>query len=228
MSRLTEFKNTNYQSNPCRFKITWKSSTKSFSAYDLVQKVTVDLPSNQFTVVAETITIAGFNQEQNLGIFSNEIKNTKTEKLIVRTKNGILIEGFYTDIKDKLKLLGGNFANNVYVVLKSGETAYIQLSGAPLKVWFELKEKHKGTLLMTNWITIGKDANTGKKGSVTYHTPILTLASPLTAKENEASETAFNDISEYRKSFTQSENQLVLEIPDNSRMLDEPMDMLPY
>ncbi len=208
MSRLDELNNNNHATNPASLKITWKSAEKRFASYDLVTKEQALLGNIQFALLTETISIAGFHQEQNVGIFSNEIKNTKTEPLSVRTKNGVLIEGLYNSISEKLQ--GGKFANNLYVRLRNGELAVIQLSGAALKQYFLYKEANKGKIA-SNWITI-TGVKDEKKGAIKYSTPIFTIGEALTQDETDTSELDYMLITNYRKSF-QAEPQLELEVP---------------
>lgn len=195
MSRHSELSSTT--SNPCNLRLTWKSSDKRFIAYDTITKTKTTLGNISFIVLAETVSICGFNEQHNLGIFSNEIKNTQNEELCVRTKNGILVEGLYADIKAKLGPLGGNFAQNLYVQLKTGELAVLQLSGAVLKEWFNYKAAN-GNNISTHWVTI-TGINDMKKGAVKYSVPVLTLGTELTADEDNRAELLYNKITAYRK-----------------------------
>ena len=223
MSRSEEFKQN--LTNPANLRLTWKSAEKRYISYNTITKTKETLGNIEFIVLSETVSICGFNEAQNMGIFSNEIKNTKTEELVVRTKNGILISGLYSDIKEKLGPLGGNFANNLSIKLKTGELAVLQLSGAALKVWFDYKELNKGKLL-SNWVT-----TTGitemKKGAVKYCVPVLTLGSILTKDEDVSAENDYEKIKAYRNSFLEK-TSLDAILQEHNTGMDEAIDDIPY
>ena len=219
MSRNDEFKQNAV--NPAELRITWKSADKSFVSYNTTTKIKETLANVKFAVLYQTVSIAGFSESQNLGIFSNEIKDIKGEVLTVRTKNGVLLEGCFDSIKEKLASVGASFANNLYVQLGTGELAVIQLSSSALKSWFDYKTANSKKLV-SNWVVVS-GVEDHKKGAVKYSTPVLTIGDILTSQENQSAEINYAKVVEYRNSF----KPLELEIP--STIQDEPdFKDLPY
>lgn len=182
-------------SNPATLRLTWSSSESGFKAYNTVTKIKSLLTDVQFAIIDETVSICGFHEGQNLGIFSNEIKNIKNEPLSVRTKNGVLIEGLYADIKPKWGN-GPTFAKNVYVKLKTGEIGVIQLSGAALKQYFDFAEANKGKMTK-NWIRLDSVLPM-KKGSVNYNVPVFGRGQLITKAEDALLEEDYKQIKAYQ------------------------------
>ncbi|WPH57764.1 hypothetical protein [Mycobacterium phage WXIN] len=95
-------------------------------------------------VVLDTLTcVSGFHQASKSSIWSNEIRDTRSESLTVRSKDGILAEGLWNDIKDSRAMKGAKFANSVYVAFKDGDELVIGnilLSGAAVSEWFDFKK----------------------------------------------------------------------------------------
>ncbi|AEJ92183.1 hypothetical protein OPTIMUS_127 [Mycobacterium phage Optimus] len=96
-----------------------------------------------FVVLDSLNSITGFHKPSNTGIRSNEIRDTRTEPLVVRAGATVLAEGLYNDIKDVMKGKGGKFANSLYVAFKDGDELVIGnllLSGAALSEFFDFKK----------------------------------------------------------------------------------------
>ncbi|QGJ93769.1 hypothetical protein SEA_HANNACONDA_128 [Mycobacterium phage Hannaconda] len=95
-------------------------------------------------VVLDTLNaISGFHKPSNTGIRSNEIRDTRNERLVVRAGATVLAEGLYNDIKDVMKGKGGKFANSVYIAFKDGDDlaiGNILLAGAALSEFFDFKK----------------------------------------------------------------------------------------
>lgn len=186
------------QSNPANLRLTWSSAESSFKCYDCTTQIKSLLNNVEFAILEESTSVCGFHEAQNLGIFSNEVKNLKTQALSVRTKNGVIIEGYYADIKDKWGK-GPAFCKNVYVQLKSGEIASIQLSGAALKAYFDFREANRGKITK-NWIGLS-GVNALKKGSVSYNVPIFDKKALISAKEDVSLNANYEIVNNYLKAI---------------------------
>ena len=102
MSRSNQ---TSTSSNPSQRFIEWggEEGILSYWDKDLKESITVNPP---FTVMVldELSTITGYDGKNKCGVYSNEIKDTKTEVLTVKSfKGGEIAKGLYADIKDKIK-----------------------------------------------------------------------------------------------------------------------------
>ena len=63
--------------------------------------------------------VRGWHEASESGIYSNEVKDTRQDMLVVKAfKGGILAEGIYKDIKDRVNALGGQFVANCYLAFK--------------------------------------------------------------------------------------------------------------
>lgn len=130
-------------------------------------------PEFKFIVLDTLSFVGGYNDSTESGIWSNEIRSTRDEKLTVRTRKGILVEGYYADIKDQIKSDGGKFGNSVYIAYQDGgewKLGNLKLIGAGVSAWFDFKEgKYFDSdpgVSITGWV--GK-----KKGSNKYFEPIF-------------------------------------------------------
>jgi hypothetical protein len=100
-------------------------------------------PQFKFIILDILSFIGGFSDPNQSGIWSNEIRSTRNEKLVVRTKKGVLAEGLYEDIKGELKGEGGKFGNSVYLAFEEdGEwkLGNLKLIGAGVSAFFDFKE----------------------------------------------------------------------------------------
>lgn len=127
--------------SPVRKYFKVRGSTGDIVFYDKSQGKEIEVPIPFHFVVLDVLNaVGGFHKPSRSGIWSNEFRNSSTDVVRVRTKNGLLVEGAYSDIKDQLKSKGGKFANSVYIAYKEGnETALgnIQFIGASVSEWFD-------------------------------------------------------------------------------------------
>jgi hypothetical protein len=160
----------NKASNPCRKFLKFKGDTGVFLYWDKEKEenVTVDLVGKTFIVLDQLSTIKGFHEPSNSGIYSNEVKNLSEQKMTVRNKEGILAEGLYKDIKDKIKAQGGKFTSSVYIYLvEEKEMVNLQLAGSALSAWINKDIYEKATAIRI------KENEKKKKGQVNYVSPVF-------------------------------------------------------
>lgn len=136
------------------------------------REIPVELPFRA-TVLDSTSSIRGWDDNSQSGIWSNEVRDLRTDQLRVRSKGGTLGEGLYSEIREKIRGKGARFANVVYLAFKDGDElaiGNIVFVGSSLSAWIEF----------TNGRRIDSDpgvAITGfteeKKGSTTYFAPVF-------------------------------------------------------
>lgn len=158
--------------NPSTKFIEWSGSEGKFKYYDKDKKenVFIDLPFS-FIPLQVLSTVKGYNEQEKLGYYSNEVKSTKKEMLTVRTKNGIVMTGMYEQVKEKLSSKGLKYYQSVYVAIKEGKglvIANLQLTGSGLGPFIEFCSKNKITEI---GVTV-KSSNPMKKGATKYFEPI--------------------------------------------------------
>ena len=94
LSNITE------STNPCTRWLEWQGSEGKLKYWDREAKenVYVKLPF-KFLVLDILSTVKGFDDSSQMGYWANEIRDTRTDILTVRTKQGIRAQGLYADVK---------------------------------------------------------------------------------------------------------------------------------
>lgn len=127
-----------------------------------------------FIVLDELTTITGFSEKDHSGFWSNEVRNTMTDELVVRTKAGIVARGLYGKISESIKAKGAKYATSVYIAFKdeSGELVIgnFKVAGAALTAWIEFKKKFDVSQCA---VYLNDKPKKGKKGSTTYFIPVF-------------------------------------------------------
>lgn len=178
---------TSTQSNPSTRWFEWDSDNSCVKYYDKVakQSVSVKLPFT-FLILDQTASITGWNDPSKSGVYSNEVRSTKASPLLVRSfKGGTIAQGIYQDIKEKVKNEGGKFTTNVYIAYKDGaeyKIGTVMFKGASLQSWSDFSKANRSKL-DTDAIQIASHVE-GKKGKVTYTTPVFKVIEA--SKEAEA------------------------------------------
>ena len=107
--------------NPATRFIQFKGDSGKWSYFDKSkgengENVEIKLPI-YFIILDELSTIKGWSDQYQSGIYSNEIHNLG-EQLTVKTfKGGAMIKGWYQDIKNDVKALGGKYTKSIYAML---------------------------------------------------------------------------------------------------------------
>lgn len=171
--------------NPAARWFEWNGEHGTINYYDKVKKETVDVPMPfTFILLDELGTVRGWHDASSSGIYSNEVKDTRQDTLVVKAfKGGTLAEGLYRDIKDRVSSLGGSFNANCYIAFKDGGVltiGAIRFKGASLWAWMEFRKENRKDFYTKSVKMDG--FNEGKKGRVTFRTPKFTMVeiSPAT------------------------------------------------
>lgn len=165
--------------NPCTRWIEWDGSNGGFRHYDKDAKKNILIPDGfTFILLDQLATVKGWHDASDSGIFSNEVRDTKQEVMIVKAfKGGTIAEGFYAKIRDRINAAGGNYTTNLYVAFKTGDTLSIgsvQFKGAALSAWLEFAKNNRSDLYKKA-IRV-KGFTEGKKGKIVFRTPNFFLA----------------------------------------------------
>jgi hypothetical protein len=137
--------------HPCTRWMEWQGSEGYFHYYDKEKAQKVNVGDNlTFIVLDQLATVKGWHDQSESGIYSNEVRNLTTDILSVKSFKGAEIAtGLYKDIKDRVKVKGGKFTQNVYVAIKDGQGMIIgsvMFSGAALNAWIEFAKENKANL----------------------------------------------------------------------------------
>lgn len=196
MSRI-KHENPNPTSlNPTQQYWEWKSDDKTFVYYDKAiaetckskeeikekANIPVALPF-KFLVLAELVTIKGYNKAANTGIYSNEVFYVSSEELVVKTfDNKVIAKGLYNDIKNEVQLAGGTYRKSIYVMLENGSIVNLSIKGAAVRTWSEFTKALSKGATENFWINL-TGAKDEKNGKVEYTIPQFSLGKALTKEE---------------------------------------------
>lgn len=164
--------------NPAARWFEWNGETGVVRYYDKEAKKNVDVPLPfTFLVLDELASVRGWHDASESGIYSNEVRDTTKDLLVVKTfKGGTLAEGYYKAIKDRVNAEGGQFVANCYVAVKldGGLTlCSIRFKGAALGAWMEFRKANRGLLYERAVRIVG--FKEGKKGRIIFRVPTFEL-----------------------------------------------------
>jgi hypothetical protein len=158
----------------------WNGSKGLVRYYDKTAKANIDLPLPlTFLVLDELSTIRGWSDANGCGIYSNEIRDTTKDPLLVKPYKGggTIAEGLYRDIKDKVAASGASFIASVYVAYKATDGSLklgnLQLGGAALNAWIEFRKANHGDILTKAIQITGKVQ--GQKGAIIFQSPTFAI-----------------------------------------------------
>lgn len=186
---MSRSKPTDNSPNPSTRWFEWAGGSGEIKYYDKELKETVTVDDKfTFILLDQLATIKGWHDPSEAGIFSNEVRDTRSEILLVKTFKGkTLVEGIYSQIKDQIKANGGHFTANLYIAYKEGtelKMGSLQFKGAALGTWMEFTKAFRNEI-WKQAITINGSTE-GKKGSVKFKTPNFDLK-PISEETNQKS-----------------------------------------
>jgi hypothetical protein len=221
--------------SPVTKYLTWSSDEKGFKVFDKKAegKSVIKLPI-KFIHYDEFATIKGWDENNKTGIYSNEVKNTKQETLTVRTKNRVIAEGFYQDIKPVVNTAGGDYNVSLYAEL-NGEIVNFALKASALGAWSNFSAENRKKFLK-NYVTV-VGSKEEKKGAVKYHIPVFEIGDAIEESVSATSDKKYDELAAYFKersananSATEEANatqhESILTPPQESSIpaFDEPAD----
>ena len=189
------------------------------------ENIPVPIPFT-FILLDELSSVAGWHDASESGIYSNEVRDTRAETLVVKSfKGGILAEGFYNQIRDRVGNFGGYFRSNNYVGYKDAagllKIGAIQFKGSALNAWVEFRKAHrveiyKKAVKITGYVE-------GKKGKIVFRTPVFAIAD-ITDKTDAEAKALDMLLQQYLKGyFSRTKSQQVAQpTPDAAVQEDAP------
>lgn len=180
---------TDRSSNPATRWFEWDGENGGIRYYDKPTSKNVEIGEKMtFILLDELATIKGWHNDSDSGIYANEVRDTVQEAFVVKAfKGGVIAQGFYRQIRDRVAAAGGKFVNNCYIAFKEGNQLHIgsiQFKGAALNSWVEFKKANRNELYKKAVQITGKTE--GKKGKITYNTPTFALKEITEDTDNEA------------------------------------------
>jgi hypothetical protein len=208
--------------NPSKRFYRWNGESGGFQYYDKQTEKRVDVPLPfQFLVLDTLATVRGFNDADQSGYWSNEVRDIKKDILTVRTSKGICAKGLYESVITDRACTGAKFCQSVYVAVKADdgslEIANIQMVGSALGAWIEFRKKNKvfdGAIAVKTMIE-------GKKGKTTYQIPVFQKIE-TTPETDEIAKDLDKELQEYLSAYMKKTSQ---EIADSH--VEEKVEPLP-
>lgn len=163
---------TDTSPNPCKRWLEWNGEKGNLRFYDkeATRNVEVDLPF-QFILLDRLSCITGWHNNSESGIFSNEVRDTRSDTLVVKAfkMKEPIASGFYEDVRDKVKANGGKFTINAYIAYTNEDNQLIlgslRMHGAAMSAWIDFeKDKAVRPFLYKKGIKIASTLH-GEKGS---------------------------------------------------------------
>jgi hypothetical protein len=191
--------------SPVKKYLSWSSNEKCFTYWDKEAKENkkLSLPV-KFIHYDDMATIKGWHDASGSGIYSNEVKSTKTEPLSVRAfKGGEIASGLYQDIKFKVNSSGGDYHVSMYAEL-GGEIVNFTFKGAALMTWSNFTKENRKSFL-GSYINV-LSALDEKKGSVKYSVPVFTVGNAIEASVSDSSDENYDLLQAYFKARKASGN----------------------
>lgn len=177
---------TETSSNPCTRWFEWAGGADGgFVRYynkDAAESVNVG-EKFTFMLLDELASVKGWHDPSDSGIYSNEVRDTRQDVLVVKSfKGGELAAGLYAQIRDRVGNLGGHFHASCYIAYKDGEgykLGNLGFKGAALMAWMEFKKKagrkDGRPAYYVDAVRIHGHEE-GQKGRVVYRIPRFALA----------------------------------------------------
>lgn len=207
MSRQSEFQTQS--SNPTKYYFEWKSDDKTFAYYDKEKKenVKIELPF-KFLTLMEFHTIKGWNDKNQSGVYSNEVKSIGNDEINVRLfKGNQSVKGIYKEIKETIIAMGGHYTKSIYIMLESGEIANVNIKGSSVQSWGDFTQKSRSRL-SDEWIQVS-NAIELKKGKVEYSIPEFKFAHTLSQEQSILADNAYNQLKNYIDSYLTKQIEVI-------------------
>jgi hypothetical protein len=190
--------------NPATRYFEWNGEHGVVRYYDRDLKKNIDVGSDfTFILLDQLGSVRGWHDASDSGIYSNEVKDTRQEAMVVKAfKGGTLAEGIYRDIKDRVATVGGQFVTSLYLAYKDDDGALkigvLRVKGAALKSWMDFSKANRADLYKKA-IRI-KGYTEGKKGKVVFRVPTLLLAT-ITDDTNAVALNLDTELQQFFKSY---------------------------
>ncbi len=196
---------TDNSPNPCVRWFDWDGENGNISYYDKVDKQDVTVPDGfRFILLDQTATVGGFHKSSKSGIFCNEVKDTRSDVLLVKArKGGVIAHGLYAAIKEKVAFEGGRFVSRCYIGFFQADKKLvlgnISFKGGALRAWMEFCKEHRAEVYKQA-IQV-KGYTEGTIGKVTFRNPVFHVVPLSEATEKEAVKLDADVLQPYLKAY---------------------------
>jgi len=191
--------------NPAVRFFDWSGSDGHVSYFDKTlgekgENVAVEMPFRFMVLDKVSQVTGGVDRDGKYeGFWSNAVKNLKTQKFIVRSKQGVEVQGLYENIKGHT---GVKFMTGLYVAFHDEEKVlqigYLKLRGAALTAWIDFTKSHRNIYEGAFSIT---DKAKKKKGSNAYFEPVFEHIPKITEESETAAQDLDRQLQEYLTAY---------------------------
>ena len=205
----------NGAANPAVRWFTWNGEHGVIRYYDKDAKKNIDVGSEfTFILLDQLGSVRGWHDPSESAIISNEVKDTRQDVMVVKAfKGGLLAEGLYKDIKDRVNAVGGQFVANCYIAFKlDGRLALgsLRFKGAALGAWMDFTQTHRADVY-TKAVQI-HGYTEGKKGRIVFRAPVLKV-SELSPETNEAAIALDRELQEFLSGYLKRNKREQVDAP---------------
>ncbi len=207
--------------NPCEQWICFKGGEGVFKFWnsDEQKEVEMELPL-KFIVLDELIKVTGYNKVTDSGIYSNEVRSTRKEKLHIRTWKGVdELQGFYSDIRNSIVAWGGKFTKSIYAALITPDglkMVNFEFRGAAFSKWLNWSKKKPFDKIIVTVVETKEDSN----GSISFKVPVFGMK-PMEPELLKEAMQMDQELQAYLK--TRSE-KLDNDLPEDNSPTDDPLN----
>jgi|9_EtaG_2_1085328.scaffolds.fasta_scaffold04044_8 hypothetical protein len=217
MSRTNK---TDRPKNPAQKFLDWSAKKCSWVYWDKTKEAEMEISpkSLAFIVLDQLNTVKGFDRRVKKGIWSNEVRSTKTDTITAKWADGLVAEGLWADIKKDSRL---KFVKSVYIAAKINgryELCNLQLKGSAMSEWIDFT---KATDVYTD-IACGvtetvKDEVDGKEFYLPKFGVVANSISEEAAKEADSMD---KELQSYLKTYFTQSNEPV----ETQEQAPDPLD----
>lgn len=195
--------------NPATQYWKWSSDNQCFQYWDKTANdgdgETISVPEKTPFIVLDTLfTCAGYSDDHEQSLYSNEVRNVRVQPFVVRAGKKVILEGLWADIKGKY---GVKFANSVYALAKiDGEykVVNIKMVGTACSQWIEFVQSIGGSKALFGDAVIACTGASGphKKGKTEYYSPeFAIITNKLSEEAGQLAIEADKELQEYLKAY---------------------------
>lgn len=165
------------------FHLEWRGSAGEFRYWDKSrnngegENVVMKSPF-VFIFLDQLATIKGYNKKKG-GMYSNEIRDTRDEILVVKFFNGgTVAEGLYKDIRDRIIVEKGHYVTNCYAAFRHGEELKIcavQFQGCSLGPWIEFFKENRKAIEQEKAVKAVRGEMIKEGDDIEFYPPVFSL-----------------------------------------------------
>ena len=178
--------------------MTFKGGTGKISYWDGEKNVEMD--SVNFVLLDIRSSVTGWSDAKNTSIYSNVVKSTKYEEIVVKCGKEEIARGIYSEIKGDIVAAGGKFQLLLYTLAEidgSYVPACLKFSGSALAGWSHFMEDKKLGDVYNSVVSLTRSDKQLKKGSVKYYAPEFSMSTLPAELDDKAGEFDKNHLQPY-------------------------------